>query len=99
MDRICTPLRLESRTAAPKTAGLVRNALRTGAVALAACLTLSAEAWAAQQRTGGRTQAGGGTLVDAPEISPKLLVGMAVLLVGGVLVLTARRRRTRPSDV
>jgi hypothetical protein len=69
------------------------KALRTGLVALAACSVLSAEVFAAQQRAGGRTNAGGGSLVDAPEINPKLLIGMAVLLVGGVLVLTARRRR------
>lgn len=85
-------LRLGSRETAPRPAGWARKGLSIGLVALAACLLLPAQGWA-QQRTGGRSNAGGGALVDAPEINPKLVIGMVVLLVGGVLVLTARRRR------
>lgn len=45
-----------------------------------------------QARTSG-TGVTGQSLVDAPEIDPSLLTGVIVLLVGGVLVLTARLRR------
>jgi len=73
--------------------GLSRTGLRSGLIALAACALLQADVWAQNHRTGGRAGAGGGTLVDAPEINPKLAIGVCVLLVGGVLVLTARLRR------
>ncbi len=48
--------------------------------------------------TGGQSRAtstgvSGQSLVDAPEIDPSLLTGVIVLVVGGVLVLTARLRR------
>jgi len=90
-DRARDILRLEPRTASRST-GWARKGFRTGLVALAACLMVPAQVWAAQQRTGGRSRAGG-SLVDAPEINPNLWIGLIVLLVGGVLVLTARMRR------
>lgn len=73
---------------------MIRNAFRSGLLALATGVLLQATGWAQNRRViGGGTGAGGGQLVDAPEINPKLVIGMVVLLVGGVLVLTARMRR------
>lgn len=38
-----------------------------------------------------------GAPVNAPEINPALATGAAVLLLGGVLILTSRRRRSKTS--
>jgi hypothetical protein len=91
IDRARDTLLLRVRSAASGLTGLGRKGFRTALAALAAAWMLPAPVWA-QTRTGGRTHVGG-QLVDAPEINPKLLIGMLVLLVGGVLVLTARKRR------
>lgn len=47
----------------------------------------------AGQSRGSSTGVTNQTLVDAPEIDPSLLTGVIVLVVGGVLLLTARLRR------
>ncbi|MBL8861151.1 MAG: hypothetical protein JNK02_03985 [Planctomycetes bacterium] len=65
---------------------------RQGLVLLGAVGALASSAAAQGRRLSGQ-QAGGGTLVDAPEINPNLMIGLAVLLVGGVLILTSRMRR------
>lgn len=40
------------------------------------------------------TSSTGSSALEAPEIDPTLATGMVVLLIGGVLLLTSRHRRT-----
>jgi len=61
-------------------------------------------AWAFQvtnasgaSRTGGSSGSGGAPTTNAPEINPALLWGAGILLIGGILILTSRRRRAAKS--
>lgn len=79
----------------------MKLASRIATVLIAACATLPAAAVSAQGTpvtapSGQARSIGAGVQsqpLDAPEINPNLLTGVVVLLVGGVLVLTARMRR------
>jgi uncharacterized membrane protein YfcA len=42
------------------------------------------------------TSSTGSSTLEAPEIDPTLATGMVVLLIGGVLLLTSRHRRSTP---
>jgi hypothetical protein len=73
----------------------IRRPLLAGLVLLA-----TSQVWAFQSassggavRTAGTRGSGGAPTVNAPEINPALVVGAVVLLVGGILILTSRRRR------
>jgi LPXTG-motif cell wall-anchored protein len=44
-------------------------------------------------QTSGARGSGASAPLGAPEINPALIWGAVVLLVGGVLILTSRRRR------
>jgi hypothetical protein len=75
----------------------LRRSLAGGAVLLA-----TSSAWALQAVhggvAGGPTRGGGtGAPLNAPEINPALMTGAIILLAGGVLILTSRRRVARSS--
>lgn len=85
------------RTQRPSALGAIRHALVVGLVLFAA-----SNAWAFQGPPGGHNHHHGGgggngdcddAPTNAPEINPTFMLGAAVLLVGGVLILTGRRRR------
>ncbi len=70
----------------------LKRSLAAGVVLFAA-----SSAWAFQSSAGGAPKGGapltGGTR-NAPEINPALIVGAVVLVVGCILIVTSRRRRT-----
>ena len=77
--------------------GAIRRPL-TAAVVLFA----STQAWALQSgvgnsatRAGSASSSGGSAPLVAPEINPAFIVGAAVLLIGGLLILTSRRRAAK----
>lgn len=69
----------------------LKRSLAAGVVLFAA-----SSAWAFQSSAG--TPKGGAPLTsgtrNAPEINPALIVGAVVLVVGCILIVTSRRRRT-----
>lgn len=86
---------VHSRTQRLSVLGAIRRSLVPALVVFAA-----SQAWAFQttsgggaSRTGGATSSGGNAPINAPEINPALVAGAVVLLVGGLLILTSRRRK------
>lgn len=73
-------------------------------LALGAILFATSSTWALQAvhggvggGAGGSRGGGSGAPINAPEINPALMTGALVLLAGGVLILTSRRRVARSS--
>src|SRR5690242_21331943 len=68
-------------------------AFRTSSI-VSSVVCAPAFAWALQNPSDARTVTGGNPKpLPAPEINPALIVGAVVLVVGGLLILTGRRRR------
>ena len=78
---------------------LARRALNASLVAGFA-IASAVQSWASQgspggsqSRSGGASPSGGSQPLAAPEINPALIWGAVVLVVGGLLILSGRRRR------
>lgn len=85
---------LRLRSTLPSTAGALRCLTVGGLTAL-----WNSPVWAqgvtgaGANQTSGARGSGASAPLGAPEINPALIWGAVILLVGGVLILTSRRRR------